>query len=176
MCFSASWWELDETINTSSMWLLHSGQRRHKNTSYMCLHLVPSLFCIEVVTIPFFFFFLPTRFPLGHVALWEPAGSGPGHLQPCPQQELQAAGLDGATQQRDQTHQQLHASGMTPGGVGEQRGSYMACWDVRSIIARFIDVRLSWQFVCVRCVCVCPLYLYKLLCAPRVIWDCVWML
>lgn len=55
------------------------------------------------------------RFPFGHVALWEPAGSGPSHLQPGPQQELQAAGVDGSAQQWDQTHQQLHASGrMTP--------------------------------------------------------------
>lgn len=63
-----------------------------------------------------------SRFPLGHVALREPAGSGPGHLQPRPQQKLQAAGFDGASQQRDQTHQQLHASGMKPAGGTEQKG------------------------------------------------------
>lgn len=56
------------------------------------------------------------RLPPGHAALREPAGSGSSHLQPCPQQELQTAGVDGASQQRDQTHQQLHSSGLKPGG------------------------------------------------------------
>lgn len=119
----------------------------------------------------FVFFFLPTRFPLGHVALWEPAGSGPGHLQPCPQQELQAAGLDGATQQRDQTHQQLHASGMMLGGW-ESRGDHT--WHAgmsESIAARFIDLRLSWQFVL--CLCLPSLFVYTLMCTQRDLGLCV---
>lgn len=86
-------------------------------------HLALILSYIEVVTVPVCPHHPPTplltRVPLGHAALREPAGPGPGHLQPRPQQELQAAGVDGAAQQRDQAHQQLHASGMMP---GENRG------------------------------------------------------
>lgn len=90
----------------------------YKLHTYTSPPLVPGLFSVEVLTISVFW---QTRFPLGYAALREPAGFGPGHLQPRPQQELQAAGLNGAAQQRDQTHQQLHASGMTT-GVREGRG------------------------------------------------------
>lgn len=77
------------------------------------------------------------RFPFGHVALWEPAGSGPSHLQPGPQQELQAAGVDGSAQQWDQTHQQLHASGrMTPAAKRWSVVKHLMKWCVCVCVGR----------------------------------------
>ena len=119
--------------------------------------------------------------------MWEPAGSGPGHLQPRPQQELQAAGLYGPSQQWDQTHQQLHTSGMMERGRAKCLGCYDVCLNVVfECVCVCVDVKAL--FVCVwrwpfqhllmgvrfGCIYLLPWSIH--LCAQRVLSLCVWIL
>ena len=125
-------------------------QRDYSDCPPACIsseHLLPSSFLWRSL----FNVFPPSRFPFGHVALWEPAGSGPGHLQPRPQQELQAAGLNGPPQQWDQTHQQLHASGMMHGGRWR-----VSCWvkclcvldDMKALCLYFMRLLMRLLWLC----------------------------